>query len=403
MKFNFKAKNDAGQIREGAVEALSQEAAAQILEKNGLTPISIKEEERSADFMKSIEKIWEGVSQKELVTFFQQLATLIEARVPIVSSLTTISEQFGNKYLRLIVKEMSDDIEDGMPLSEAMEQHVDVFSPLTVNMIRAGEVSGSLQKSITFVADHIEKDYQLTAKIRGALYYPMFVMSVAAIVGFLVVTFILPKITLLIKDIKVAVPWYTTVLVNIGDFMNQYWMAVLFVIFAGIGAFVYYIRTESGKHEWEIIVLKIPVIGTLAQDIYITRFAENLSVLLNGGIPVVRALIIVSEVVGNQVFEKIIMKAAEEVKAGGAMSAVFVHTEEQIPPIVSQMIRIGEETGTLSKVLNSVAKFYSQEVDNMTRTLTTLLEPALIVFLGIGVGVLTVGVLMPIYNIAGQL
>ncbi len=403
MKFNFKAKNDAGQIREGAVEALSQEAAAQILEKNGLTPISIKEEERSADFMKSIEKIWEGVSQKELVTFFQQLATLIEARVPIVSSLTTISEQFGNKYLRLIVKEMSDDIEDGMPLSEAMEQHVDVFSPLTVNMIRAGEVSGSLQKSITFVADHIEKDYQLTAKIRGALYYPMFVMSVAGIVGFLVVTFILPKITVLIKDIKVAVPWYTTVLVNIGDFMNQNWMSVLLVIFAGIGAFVYYIRSESGRREWEIIVLKIPVIGTLAQDIYITRFAENLSVLLNGGIPVVRALIIVSEVVGNQVFEKIIMKAAEEVKAGGAMSAVFVHTEEQIPPIVSQMIRIGEETGTLSKVLNSVAKFYSQEVDNMTRTLTTLLEPALIVFLGIGVGVLTVGVLLPIYNIAGQM
>lgn len=403
MKFNFKAKNDAGQIREGAVEAMSQEAAAQILEKNGLTPISIKEEERSADFMKSIEKIWEGVSQKELVTFFQQLATLIEARVPIVSSLTTISEQFGNKYLRLIVKEMSDDIEDGMPLSEAMEQHVDVFSPLTVNMIRAGEVSGSLQKSITFVADHIEKDYQLTAKIRGALYYPMFVMSVAGIVGFLVVTFILPKITVLIKDIKVAVPWYTTVLVNIGDFMNQNWMSVLLVIFAGIGAFVYYIRSESGRREWEIIVLKIPVIGTLAQDIYITRFAENLSVLLNGGIPVVRALIIVSEVVGNQVFEKIIMKAAEEVKAGGAMSAVFVHTEEQIPPIVSQMIRIGEETGTLSKVLNSVAKFYSQEVDNMTRTLTTLLEPALIVFLGIGVGVLTVGVLLPIYNIAGQM
>lgn len=403
MKFTFKAKNDAGQVREGLIEAMTEEAAAQILEKNSLTPISIKGEDRSSDLMRSIEKIWEGVSQKELVTFFQQLSTLIEARVPIVSSLTTISEQFGNKYLRLIVKEMSDDIEDGMPLSEAMEQHVDVFSPLTINMIRAGEVSGSLQKSITFVADHIEKDYQLTAKIRGALYYPVFVMTVASVVGFLVVTFILPKITALIKDIKVAVPWYTTALVHIGDFMNANWVAVLLVIIAGIGTFIYYIQTESGKREWEIIILKIPVIGTLAKDIYITRFAENLSSLLNGGIPVVRALIIVSEVVGNQVFEKIIMKAAEEVKAGGTMSTVFVHTDEQIPPIVSQMIRIGEETGTLSKVLNSVAKFYSQEVDNMTRTLTTLLEPALIVILGIGVGILTVGVLMPIYNIAGQL
>lgn len=402
MKFTFRAKNSAGEMREGLVEAISWEAAAQILEKNGLTPISIKGEERSPDLMQSIGKLWEGVSQKELVAFFQQLSALIDARVPIVASLSAIAEQMNNRYLRLIIKDMGDDIEDGMPFSEAMEKHPDIFSRLTVGMIRAGEVSGSLQKSISFVAENIEKNYQLMAKIRGALYYPLFVISVASIVGFLVITFILPKITVLIKDLKVAVPWYTTVLISLGDFMNRYWPAVLLVLVAAFGTFAYYIRTEAGRREWEVIVLRIPVIGTLMQNIYVVRFAENLSALLNAGIPVVRALTIVSEVVGNRVFSKIILKAAEEVKAGGAMSMVFIRTAE-IPPIVSQMIRIGEETGSLSKVLKSAAKFYSQEVDNMTRTLTSLMEPVLIVLLGLGVGILVVGVLMPIYNIVGQL
>jgi type IV pilus assembly protein PilC len=403
MKFTFKAKNSEGQMKEGLVEAISWEAAAQILERNNLVPISIQEEKQSQELFKNIEKLWEGISQKELVTFFQQLAILIEARVPITSSLNTIGEQSQNRYLRLIIKEMSDDIEDGMPFSEAMERHKDVFSPLTINMIRSGEVSGSLQKSISYVAANIEKNYQLLSKIKSALYYPAFVLMVAFIVGFVVITFILPKITQIIKDLQVAVPWYTTVLVEIGDFMNQYWPAVLLVIIAAIGALVYYARTENGKREWEIIILKIPVIGTLTRNIYVTRFAENLSALLAGGIPVVRALMIVGDVVGNHVFRKVIMKAADEVRSGGAMSTVFSQSEDQIPPIVAQMVRIGEETGTISKVLDSIAKFYSQEVDNTTRVLTSLMEPVLIVVLGIGVGVLTIGVLMPIYNIAGQM
>lgn len=402
MKFLFKAKSNDGQLREGLVEATSWEAAAQILEKNDLTPITVQEQKESNTFMKTFQKLLEGVSQKELMTFFRQLATLIDARVPITVALSTIGEQMENKYLRIIIKEIGDSIDDGMSFSEALEKHPDAFSSLTVNMIRAGEASGSLQKSISFVAENIEKNYQLTSKIKGALYYPGFVLSVAFIVGFLVVTFILPKITVLIKDLNVPVPWYTTLLVGLGDFMNAYWWAVLLVIIAGVGTFFYYINTEAGKHEWEVILLKIPVVGTLARNIYITRFADNLSALLGGGIPVVRALVIVSEVIGNQVFQKIILRAAEEVKTGGVMSAVFMQTRE-IPPIVSQMIRIGEETGALSQVLKSTGDFYSQEVEIMTKNLTTLIEPVLIVFLGIGVGILVVGVLMPIYNIAGQL
>lgn len=402
MKFDFKGKNAEGQIREGMVEAISSEAAAQILEKNGLFPISITQKDKSDAFLKIIGKIWEGVSQKDQLVFFQQLSTLIEARVPIVSSLETIAEQTNNKYFRVILKEMGDDIDDGMAFSDAMGKHPDVFSTLTINMIRAGEVSGNLQKSIGVVSSNIEKNYHLTAKIKGALYYPSFVLLVAFIIGFLVVTFILPKITIMIKDLNVPIPWYTSVLIWIGDFMNAYWWAVLLCLAGAVVALIYYIQTETGKKEWQASLLHIPIIGTLAKNIYITRFAENLSALLNGGIPVVRALVIVSEVIGNDVYERIILRAADEVKAGGTMSTVFLRSEK-IPPVVSQMVKIGEETGTLSNVLESVGKFYNQEVDNMTRSLTTLIEPVLIVLLGIGVGILVVGVLMPIYNIAGQL
>ena len=403
MKFTFKARTEAGEIREGIMDAADNETAVQILQRNNLIPISlVTETEKNFSVTKSFGKFWQGVSQKDLMVFFRQLSTLIEARVPIVSSLTTISDQMSNAYFALIVKEMADDVEDGMSFSEALAKSPQIFSVLTVNMIRAGEVSGALQKSVNFVADNIEKNYQLSSKIKGALYYPVFVLTVAFIIGFLVVTFILPKITVLIKDLHVAVPWYTTALITLGDFMNAYWWAVLLVVFAAIGSVYYYLKTPHGHLQWEIIVLKIPVIGTLAQNIYITRFAENLSALLNSGIPVVRALTIVSEVIGNQVYEKIVVAAAEEIKGGGNISKVFIASKE-IPPVVSQMMRIGEESGTLANVLDSVAKFYNQEVENMTRSLTVLIEPILIVFLGIGVGILVVGVLLPIYNLAGQL
>ncbi len=402
MKFAFRAKNAAGELKEGFVEATTAEVAAQILEKNNLVPIVLEEEKKGISLVKIFGKFWQGVSQKELMIFFQQLATLIEARVPIVSSLNTIGDQAENKYFKIVLTELSDDVKDGMPFSDALEKHPDIFTPLTINMIRAGEVSGALQKSIVFVAANIEKNYNLASKIKGALYYPIFVLGVAFIIGFLVVTFILPKITAIIKELDVPIPWYTAVLIWLGDFMNQWWWAVLMAIAAAVSGAIYYSKTDAGRREWEMGILMIPVVGMLARSIYITRFAENLSALLSSGIPVVKSLTIVREVIGNHVYRKLLDRATEEVKAGGTMSSIFVRSPE-IPPIVAQITRIGEETGTLSSVLESTAKFYNQEVENTTRNLTSLIEPILIVVLGIGVGILVVGVLMPIYNIAGQL
>jgi type II secretory pathway component PulF len=405
MKFNFKAKTETGDLKEGLVEAISREAAIEILQKNSLIPLQVVSDERGGfgGIMRGVQKLWEGASQKELMVIFRQLATLIEAHVPVVTSLKTISEQSENHFLRAVLHEMEDDIEDGMSFSESLEKHPTVFDAMTINLIRSGEVSGNLQRSIEFVADNIEKNYHLTSKVRGALFYPAFVLAVAGVIAFIVVTFILPKITLLIKDLNVPVPWYTTVLINLGDFMNAYWWAVLIALIGVAATIYYYFRSESGKREWDMIVLHLPVFKTLAKNVYITRLADNLAALMAGGIPVVRALMITSDVIGNTVYTQIMLKAAEEVKTGGAMSGVFRHFPAEIPPIVAQMVKIGEETGTMSHVLEGIGKFYDQEVEVMTRNLTSLIEPMLIVLLGIGVGILTVGVLMPIYNIAGQM
>lgn len=403
MKFLFRAKTQEGEVREGSVEALDIDAAASILQENRLIPISLELADKKSPFsLAGLVPNWQGISTKEKLIFFQQLATLVESRVPITTSLKTIGEQVSNPRLRLLLTEMANDIDDGMAFSAALEKHSDIFDTLTIGMVRAGEASGNLHHAIRFVADNIEKNYQLSSKIKSALYYPAFVLLVAFVIGFLVVTFILPKITVIIKDMKVAVPWYTSMLIWVGDFMNAYWWAVLIVLIAVALSAVYYLRSEGGKREWESILLRIPVVGVLAKNIYITRFSENFSSLLESGIPVVKSLTIVSDVIGNHIYQDIVLRAAERVKSGGNISEVFLAAPE-VPSIVGQMIRIGEETGTTSQVLMSVSKFYNQEVEHMTKNLTSLIEPVLIVFLGMGVAILVVGVLLPIYNVAGQL
>ncbi len=403
MKFLFRAKTQEGEVREGSVEALDIDAAASILQENKLIPISLKLADKKSPFsLSALVPNWHGISTKEKLIFFQQLVTLVESRVPITTSLKTIEEQVSNPRLRSLLTEMTNDIDDGMAFSTALEKHSDIFDALTIGMIRAGEASGNLHHAIRFVAENTEKNYQLSSKVKGALYYPAFVLLVAFVIGFLVVTFILPKITVIIKDMKVAVPWYTSMLIWVGDFMNAYWWAVLIVLVAGIFSAVYYLQSEGGRREWESILLRIPVIGVLAKNIYIARFSENFSSLLESGIPVVKSLVIVSDVIGNHIYQDIVLRAAERVKSGGNISEVFLAAPE-VPSIVGQMIRISEETGTTSQVLTSVSKFYNQEVEHMTRNLTSLIEPVLIVFLGVGVAILVVGVLLPIYNVAGQL
>jgi type IV pilus assembly protein PilC len=402
MKFLFKAKTKSGEVKEGVIDVMNKEAAVSILQKNDLYPISVVKEEADSSIFKSVLKYYDRVTDKELMIFFRQFSILVEARVPIVASLTAISEQTANKYFIKVIKEVVADIENGMPLSDAFGKHRDVFSVLSINIMKAGETSGNLKKSIDYVADNIERNYNLVSRVRSALIYPSIIIAVFFIIGFLVVSFILPKLTAIIKDLNADVPWYTRVVMTIGDFMAVYWWAVAIVIIGFVGGILYYIRTEAGIKEWDQIKIKLPVVGIIFRNVYITRFAQNLAVLLSGGIPIIRALTITSSVLGNVVYEAIVLRAADEVKVGGNMSTVFSRNS-LIPPVVSHMVKIGEDSGQIDTVLNHIARFYEQETDVMTKNLSTLIEPVLMIIIGIGVGFMSFAILMPIYNIAGQI
>lgn len=402
MQYIFKAKNQQGKIKEGVIEALSQQSAIEILQKNDLVPLVIEEIRKTSPVLKELNRLWEGASQKEVAIFFRQMSTLIEAKVPIIQALMAIEEQTSNKYLRLVIREIAADVQEGMPFSESLEKHPETFSKLATNIIRAGEISGNLQSSVSFMANSMEKSNQLNSRIKSALYYPAFVLLVASVVGFAVISFILPKLTDVIKQMELEVPWYTKVVMAFGDFMRIYWWLVLILIIGMIIAFIYYIRTESGRREWDVIKIKIPVIKNLLQALYIARFSDNLALMVNAGIPIVRSLFIVSEIVGNSVYQAVILRAADEVRSGGRMSAVFARSDH-FPPVVAQMTRIGEETGKLGEVLKSVTKFYDQEIEKITRNMTALIEPILIVVLAIGVAIMVFSILLPIYNIAGKM
>jgi type II secretory pathway component PulF len=402
MKFIFEAKDQSGKIKKGKVEAASKEAAVEALHQNNLVPFSVEREKEGSRILRDLQNSWDRVSQKELMIFFRQFATLIDAKVPIVASLRAVLEQMENKAFRNVIGDIINDIEDGMTLAESMERHPEVFSTLIVSTVRAGEVSGNLQKSVSYIADNIEKNYQLTAKIKGALFYPVFVLVASAVIGFLTMIFVIPKLTQVIMDMGAEIPWYTKAIIVVSHFFVNYWWAVIIGSLGVISGSMYYAKTEAGKRDWDLIVLKVPIVGRLAKYVYITRFASNFSMLLAGGIPIVQALLVVSEVVNNTIYQGIILRAADEVRAGGNISNVFSRST-YIPSIVSRMIKIGEETGEVDGALNSIASFYEKETDNIVRNLTSLIEPVLIVFLGIGVAVLVFAILLPIYNVTEQI
>ena len=402
MRFVFKAKNSKGEIKTGVVEATNRDSAVDAIQGNALIPLSIEIEKTGMSLTMDVAKLWEGVTAKEVAVFFRQLTTLVGAKVSIVISLKAIQLEMENRYFKMAIIEMIEDVEDGATLSEGMAKHPKIFNNLMINMVKAGEASGNLQKSIEFIADNVEKNQELNAKIKGALFYPTFVLAAAVLIGFGVFAFVLPKLTSVFKGMDIEIPWYTQALMNIGDFMNAHWLIMLIAIIALIIGFVHYFNTPEGKDEFERWSIKIPVFGKLLRYIYISRFAENLSILLIGGIPIVRALIIVSDVVNNVVYKETILAASEEVKKGGVMSTTLSRSPD-FPSIVSSMVRIGEDSGKISEVLRNVSEFYTRETDRITRNLTSLIEPILIVVLGIGVAGLVFAILMPIYTMSGQI
>jgi type II secretory pathway component PulF len=396
MQFSYTARNTTGEVQNGIVEATGQEAALDVLHRNGLVVVSLAEQKRSEVFA-SFTKIFQRVKTKDIVIFSRQLATLFEATVPLVESLRTIGSQIENEYFREVLNGMADEVDSGTAFSQTLAKYPKVFSQFYVSMVESGEVSGKLQESLEYLADHEEKEFALTQKIRGALMYPLSVIIVFILIGIFLMIWVVPQLVSVLQDLGTELPLPTKMLIAGSAFFQKWWYLLLIAVVGIGGSMSWYLKTPDGKANMDRLSLHFPILGDMFRKIYISRIAESLSTLIRGGLPIIKALEVTGRVVGNDVYSKLIQKSMEEVKAGNTISSVF-QKSEYLPPMVSQMVAVGERSGKLDNILGSLSRFYSREVDYMTANMTTLIEPLIIVVLGGGVLVLVLAILLPIYN-----
>jgi type IV pilus assembly protein PilC len=404
MEFKYEALDGTGKATSGVVNANSQDAAIVALQRKGLTITNITGSEKKG-LLQSLGGItfFAGVSSRELVLLSRQIATLFEAQVSALRIFRLLAEQAEKPFLRGVLTQISDDLQGGNAISKALAKHPKVFSDFYVNMVRAGEESGKLDETFMFMADYIDRSYELTSKARNALVYPGFIFLTFCAVMILMLTVIIPKIGVILTDAGGTLPIYTQFVLGLSSFLVDYGIFLLIAMIIG-GYFVYrYAQTPAGRSTFSHLKLSVPYIGNLFQKLYLTRIADNMHVMLNSGISAVRAIEITAAVVDNDIYEKILREALEGVKGGASISSVFAQYPKEVPVIMVQMLQVGEETGELGVILERLARFYQREVNSAVDTLVSLIEPALIIMLAVGVGFLLASVLLPIYNTTSSL
>lgn len=402
MEYIYQARTPEGEKRDGIIDAVSQEAAVAALQRRGLIIVTIAPSETEGAWYERPLLFFGGVRQRDIVILSRQLATLFEAKVPVVTALRTLISELDSPVLRREMAGLLDEVQGGMPLSQAMERHPKVFSPFFVNMVRSAEESGKLDETFRYLADYLERSYELASKAKNALIYPSFILVAFFGVIMLMLTVIVPRLVTIFEETGKTPPVYTQAIILLSVFIRDYGYVLLGIIAAGALLLLRFLRTERGRMALGKTQISIPVIGSLYRKIYLARFADNFHTLIAGGIPAVRALQISGEVVGNAVYRAIIQEAAEAVRGGSTISEAFSRHAE-VPSLLTQMMKIGEETGKLDQILDSLARFYRRDVDNVIENLISLIEPALIIVLGLAVGIVVAAILVPLYDISGTI
>lgn len=401
MLFKYHAIDQDSHERDGTIEAPSKEIAVSALQRRSLIISSIESTEARKLF--NIDLSFLGrVSNKEVVIFSRQIATLFEAQVSALRAFRLIASEVENKQLATILSTVGDDIQGGSPLSKALSRHPKVFSPFYVNMVRAGEESGKLSETFMYLADYLDRSYDLISKAENALIYPAFVVTVFFGVMALMLALVIPKISAVLIDSGQEIPIYTAIVIGFSNFIVHYGI-FLFIALVGGGFYVWQLRkTVHGKFVLDSLKISVPYIGDLYRKLYLARISDNFATMLLSGVSVVEAIDITGAVVDNAVYSNILVQVGADVRGGISISDSFAKNSE-IPSIMVAMTKVGEETGELSKMLSTLAKFYNREVNNSVDTLVSLIEPLMIVLLGLGVGTLLAAVLIPIYNLAGAI
>ncbi len=401
MIFDYKVINDTGSQTKGTIDALNKEVAISSLQRRGFIILDIKEQGTNKGIFSNIE-FFDRVKQKDVVILSRQIATLFEAGVSALKVFRLLSAETENVSLQKVLTEVSDDLQGGSSISNSLAKHPKVFTPFYVNMVKAGEESGKLNQTFNYLADYLDRSYELASKTKNALIYPSFVIGTFFIVMILMLTLVIPKLSVIIQESGGEIPIYTKIVIAISDFLVNYGVFVLIFIALAFAYLYWQNGRNPDKNIWDTLKLQIPYIKTIYEKLYLSRIADNLDTMLSSGIPIVRALEITSAVVENKVYEQVLTSATESVKGGALISEAFAKHKE-MPNLMIQMTKIGEETGELGYILKNLAHFYKREVDSAVDTLVGLIEPVMIVALGVGVGLLLTSVLIPIYNIAGSI
>lgn len=399
MLFKYFAITNTGEKKEGTVDASSKDSAIAAIQRRGFIVSSIEEDKAKTSILQR-SFLGDSVSMKDVVIMSRQISTLFEAQVSALKAFNLLSTNTENPALVKVLNTVSEDIQAGSSISIALSKHPTVFSDFYVNMIKAGEESGKLTQTFSYLADYLDRQYQLTSKTKNALIYPGFVMGVFFLVMTLMFVFIVPRLSDIIKDSGQVIPFSTKIVMGISDLLVHYgiFILILFVLFI-----IYLIRlahTKSGQEYLDRVKISIPIFKNIYTKLYLSRISDNMDTMLSSGIPIVRSIDLTAAVVGNKVYENILKEVTESVKGGSSLSDALSKYPE-IPPIMAGMIRVGEETGSVGNILKTLGKFYAREVNDAVDTLVSLIEPLMIVALGLGVGLLLTSVLMPIYNIAG--
>ncbi|MCA9352576.1 type II secretion system F family protein [Patescibacteria group bacterium] len=401
MLFNYKVVTKEGIEKKGQIEAASSDIAVATLQRREYVVVSLVPDSKKSFFESNI-PFFDRIPMKHIVLMSKQAATLFEAQVSAVKTFELLGQNAESKGIQKALAQVTDDIRGGTSISGAMAKQPKVFSDFYVNMVRAGEESGKLTETFTFLAEYLERSYELSSKTKNALVYPSFIIVTFITVMTLMLVKVIPNMAKIIEDSGQQVPVYTKITLAISDFFVNYGVFLLILIV--IAGFLVWrmLKTDNGRTRFDQIKLNLPGFGKLYRKIYLARIADNMNTMLTAGIPVVRTLEISGDVVGNTIFSNILADAVEEVKGGNSISNAF-NKHEEIPQIMVQMVKVGEETGSIGKILKTLARFYNKEVNDTVDTLIGLIEPAMIVLLGIGVGGLLMSVMIPIYNVAGSI
>ena len=405
MKFTYTAIDKTGKKVTGSVEAASSAAASNALKGHGIKPLSIKTEGNSFTSKLPLSAANKKVKLKDLMIFTRQLSTMINAGVPLVRSLATLQAQTENAGFRRHIEAVTKDVESGMAFADALERHPHVFSPIYINMVRAGETAGILDEILRKLAVQQEKDAHIRAKFKSAMTYPVILLSITGLVFIGLMVIVMPKLGKIIQDLAgpgTKLPPLTQSMLAISHFMTHEWYVILIVLVGSTIGYKKYTATPTGRRKRDQVFMKIPVLNQIIKKVAIARFARIFASLMSAGVNVVDSLSVTSKALGNAVIEDELMAASKAVVNGQALS-VPLSNSKILPPIVSQMMAIGEETGQTDEIMIKIADFYEEEVDAVVESLSSILEPIMIVIMGAMVGLIAASVIGPISKLTTQI